>query len=316
MSKEMEEKKSGKRKWEAKDSASPSKKRIVEIETSEEESEDEEQEMKKTSSHPPDEDVEMEEKKTGSRPSAAKPAERDVITDGKTRFYVYILESEQKGGPGKDFAYVGFTFENEHLDRTKKHGVARRLAQHNAVLSGGPPKTAKHRPLRVIATLTGDPSWFHERHARYVEKALQKLAPREFVRQNKWRKNPKSVGARYRKRYKDFPPPPPLPLIQVRGHAKVSREINLLAFFLHNFRVWPIRSERSSPGGHRRRRRGSSSVPLEPRSGEDSEHDVEIALHADFWEADLVRSIQNTCRYWSPRFVPLIVEPYVRRRSA
>jgi len=296
-----------KRKLEQQPETGPLKKRWVDREH--EESSDSELDVK-DGADVKDGDVDM---KAVAPSLKTKKKECDVMIDGKSRFFVYIIETEQKK---PDFAYVGFTFENEWIEKKRKHGMSMRLAQHNGVISGGAPHTSKHRPLRVIATLTGDPSWFHKRHARYVETCLQRLAPREFVRQAKWRDNPSSLSARYRKRYKDFPPPPPLSLLKVRGHSKASRQLNLLTFFLHNFGLWPIRDERSPSATNPRNRRGRrrSSAPVDSRSGRDAQHQIDIALHEDFWDADTIRSIEQTCRYWSPHFVPLVLDPFVSTR--
>jgi hypothetical protein len=29
---------------------------------------------------------------------------------------------------------------------------------------------------------------------------------------------------------------------------------------------------------------------------------------------ETIRSIETSCRYWSPHFVPLVVEPYIRTK--
>lgn len=238
-----------------------------------------------------------------------KPMRTKGIVNGKTRLLVYVLESmAEKKVRGRESVYIGYTFQNQ--DDKNDRGVWDRLDEHNGIKSGGANKTVRGRPHRLVATLSGDPSWFHRRHALYVEKCLQTLVQKAYRKEQKWRAEKSSISKVWQRRFKAFPPPPILPALQrKRMHAQASNRIQQLLWFLHAFAVWPIRSERKSPSKSKkqRRRKRGPSAPLDIRKG--SDHSVQIKIHSDFITADTIRQLESSIRYWNPTIVSFDDEP-------
>lgn len=213
----------------------------------------------------------------------AKPSTKPLVVKP---FYVYMAESlrgpyitregKRKMPPGP---YVGYTVD-----------ISTRIREHNGEITGGANSTHIGRPWRMIASITGDPTWFTKSVALSLEKCLQ-LSRRwhnkakQALLHPKKQKRKRKGGVMTASSPPAPPPPPPLPTVKCHGHTVAVNRLNDLFWFFHTHKQW---SKRKSETAF-------------------TNQSLQFAIHPDFDPASLQATIAPLCQFWNPVFSPLVV---------
>lgn len=182
-------------------------------------------------------------------PADAK-ADTERKADGPKRFWVYVLESVTH----PNFSYIGYT-----VDRQK------RIRQHNGELASNHAKyTSRHRPWRMVMSISSDQAWFTKTTALQLEWRAKHVC--------KGRSRRRPTSAAPGRRWKTLHVP--------GNHPAFERRLNDICWLLHNRKKW-------------------SKNALEWKEDQQLQLEIDPKLVTPQLSAFVAG-----CDYWKPKLVP------------
>jgi len=181
------------------------------------------------------------------------------------RSYVYILQSLSK----TDKFYVGWTID-----------PAKRLREHQGEIKGGAKKTIRHRPWKMIACVTGDPSWLTYSYGQMLEWTVRisaKWKYRAEKSQDRSTKKPKRSASNF------YNLENPLPQLRIHGQMGAANRINALFWMFHNRVKWTTRAP----------------------TFDHTKHSLTVALSHDFLLLANKYGLGDACQFWNVKLTPL-----------